>query len=254
MSRKYAGLILLVVILDTVAAALMLKLGGAGLRVLVGLPFALVLPGLALTSAAFPAGRLEVAERILLSLGLSLAVTTLGGLLLDLTPWGLRPRSWVALLGLITVVAGGVALARWRQHPAAATPGRSGLSWAQALVCGLAALVLVGALTLTVRGAEGQATVGFTQLWMTQADGGNAAVDIGLSNREPDPTEFRLQFEVDQRVRRTWTLTLQPGETWEQAVALPSDLPQAATIETVLYRGDSPSVVYRRVKLQRGQQ
>lgn len=252
MSRNLAGPTLAVAAAALVAA--LLAGGGAWLRVAVAVPFALVLPGLALTGAAFPAGRLATAERLLLSLGLSLAVIVLGGLLLNLTPWGLRVGSWAVLLSLTTAVAGGIGLARRRRQPAAVgTPGGRSLGWAQIALCGLAVLVLAGAMGLTVHGAQGQATVGFTQLWMTQGEGGGAA-NLGLSNREPATTEFRLQFEVDGRVRRSWTLSLAPGETWTQAVPLPSDLPQTATIEGVLYRGDAPSVVYRRVKLQRGQQ
>src|SRR3954471_19437230 len=104
-SRKYYGLILAVVLGDAIAIALFVALGGA-VRVLVALPFALVLPGLALTLALFPAGVPDGAERLLFSLGLSLAVTALGGLVLHLTLWGLRPASWTLLLGAITLAAG----------------------------------------------------------------------------------------------------------------------------------------------------
>jgi hypothetical protein len=256
-SRNYYGLILAVALGDAVAVALYFALGGGALRVIVALPFALVLPGLALTLALFPAGLLDTAERILFSLGLSLAVTALGGLVLHLTPWGLRPASWLALLGVITVAAGGTAFLRWRGQSRAtvARQPRLALTGAQALCCALAALVLAGALTMTVRGAQDQVPVGFTQLWITPASGAEAtAIQLGLSNREPDTTEFRVQFEVDGRVRRTWSPTLASGATWQETVPLPADIPQTATIEAVLYRADSPSTVYRRVKLQRGQQ
>src|SRR3954468_21171576 len=113
-SRKYCGLILAVVLGDALAIALFLALGGGAVRVLVALPFVLVLPGLALTAALFPTGALDVAERLLFSLGLSLAITALGGLVLQLTPWGLRPASWALLLGLVTLAAGAAAFLRWR--------------------------------------------------------------------------------------------------------------------------------------------
>jgi uncharacterized membrane protein len=255
-SRKYYGLILAVALGDAIAIALFLALGGGALRVLVALPFVLVLPGLALTLALFPAGALDTAERILFSLGLSLAVTALSGLALHLTPWGLRPATWATLLGHVTLAAGGAAYLRRRGRPraGAASPPRRGLTGAQALCCALAALVLAGTLTVTVRGAQDQVPVGFTQLWIVPASGDQASVQLGLSNREPDTTAFRVQFEVDGRVRRTWTPTLASGATWEETVPLPADIPPTATIEAVLYRADSPSTIYRRVQLQRGQQ
>ena len=48
---------------------------------------------------------------------------------------------------------------------------RRGLSGAQALCCALAALVLAGAMAVTVRGAQDQVPVGFTQLWIVPASG-----------------------------------------------------------------------------------
>src|SRR3954454_24445758 len=139
-SRKYYGLILAVVLGDAIAIALFVALGGGAVRVLVALPFALVLPGLALTLALFPAGALDGAERLLFSLGLSLAVTALGGLVLHLTPWGLRPASWALLLGAITLAAGVAAFLRRRGRPRVEGPvqPRRGLSGAQALCCALA--------------------------------------------------------------------------------------------------------------------
>jgi uncharacterized membrane protein len=255
-SRKYYGLILAVVLGDALAIALFLALGGGAVRVLVALPFVLVLPGLALTAALFPTGALDVAERLLFSLGLSLAITALGGLVLQLTPWGLRSASWALLLGLVTLAAGAAAFLRRRGRPRPEMIGQSrrGLSGAQALCCALAALVLAGAMAVTVRGAQDQVPVGFTQLWIVPAGGDQSSVELGLSNREPDTTGFRVQFEVDGKVRRTWAPTLASGATWSETVPLPTDIPQTATIEAVLYRADSPDTVYRRVKFQRGQQ
>src|SRR5258708_19924598 len=67
------------------------------------LPLVLVLPGYALTAALLPNRSLGVAERLMFSLGLSLAVVILGGLALNWTPFGLRAISWAVLLAGLTL-------------------------------------------------------------------------------------------------------------------------------------------------------
>jgi len=60
-------------------------------RVLIGVPFVLLFPGYTLICALFPRkGDLDGVERVALSIGLSLAVVPLMGLVLNYTPWGIR--------------------------------------------------------------------------------------------------------------------------------------------------------------------
>ncbi|MBT9164937.1 MAG: hypothetical protein DDT23_00948 [candidate division WS2 bacterium] len=61
------------------------------LRIILGLPFILFLPGYTFISALFPRKKdLDSIERIALSFGLSIAITPLIGLILNYTPWGIR--------------------------------------------------------------------------------------------------------------------------------------------------------------------
>ena len=60
-------------------------------RWIVGYIFLLFLPGFVVMQAMFPGGKdLDGIERFALSVGLSIAVTPLIGLLLNYTPWGIR--------------------------------------------------------------------------------------------------------------------------------------------------------------------
>ena len=253
-NRNYTGLVLAIVLGEVLIGALAFARGGAAVWVLVALPLVFILPGFALTLALFPGRTLGGPERALFSLGQSLAIAAIGGLLLHLTPWGLRPATWAALLGTITLVAGGIGLVRRRASlpDPGHTHARGGLTVAQAMFFALAAVVLSGALVITVRGAQEQETVGFTQIWMVQA--GPTSTDkirVGVSNHEPATTQFRLQLLVEGQPRQDWTLQLATNGTWETAVDLPADLAPTADVEAVLYRGDTPEVVYRRVKLGR---
>jgi len=73
-------------------------------RWILGSLFILFLPGYTLIEALFPKrGDLGGIERFALSIGLSLAVTPLIGLLLNYTPWGIRLNPIVISLTLITL-------------------------------------------------------------------------------------------------------------------------------------------------------
>lgn len=105
------------------------------LRVLLGLPFLLVLPGYALVSALFPEagpsdadadddldkpwiGRIDGLERAALSFGLSIAIVPVVGLGLHFTPWGIQLVPILVTLSLVTLALVAVAVRRRRRVPA----------------------------------------------------------------------------------------------------------------------------------------
>jgi len=101
---------LLVVIILTIVAVVLVFIVPSQwlpLRVLT-LPLAFVLPGYALMRALFPGKPFGNAERITFSLGISVSIVILGGLVLNSTTFGLQARSWAVLLGVITLTASAV--------------------------------------------------------------------------------------------------------------------------------------------------
>lgn len=119
----------------TVGAVFLPIVSTTPLRIVLGLPFALFLPGYAFIAALFPeAGAsqtidsetttdslvprpgngIDGLERIVLSFGLSIAITPLIGLVLNFTPWGIRLAPVVtAISGFILLVTVIAALRRW---------------------------------------------------------------------------------------------------------------------------------------------
>lgn len=111
------------------------------LRLVLGFPFALFVPGYALVAALFPRGGelgapgdgaepasesraarpmddgLGGLERVAFSVGTSIVLVTLIGLTLNFTPWGVRPVPVVAALGGLTLALVGVAARRRRRLP-----------------------------------------------------------------------------------------------------------------------------------------
>ncbi len=84
-------------------------------RYVLGTIFVLFIPGYTLIEALYPEEKdLTPLERLALSIGLSLAVTPLIGLVLNYTPWGIRLEPILASLTLFTLTI--LFLAAWRKH------------------------------------------------------------------------------------------------------------------------------------------
>lgn len=86
-------------------------------RLILGLPFILFIPGYILVFAFFPFKRSEkgisVIERIALSLGISVAIVPLFGLGLNFSPWGIRLEPLLLIICLFIFGVGSVGLYRW---------------------------------------------------------------------------------------------------------------------------------------------
>jgi uncharacterized membrane protein len=84
-------------------------------RVVLGLPLVLVLPGFSAVCAVLPGRQLSWGERVLASLGASMAITVCVSVLLAATPIGLSTGSAAAALGVGTAVAAAYAWMRTRR-------------------------------------------------------------------------------------------------------------------------------------------
>lgn len=230
---------------------------GSIVRLVFALPLVLFLPGYAITAALLPAGLPGKAERLLFSLGLSVVVTALSGLILNLTPWGLRTGAWAILLAVIVVLAGSVARKRGRTEvtiSATLVARYFRLRLRDGLFLGLAILVTGAAVGLTRLPASPNGFTGYTQLWMTPSSPGNPSeFRLGLKSAEFTETRYRLQVRVGDQVVQEWPeVTLKPGETWETEIRLQGDQFGTGPIVADLYKLDNPATIYRHVKLWRG--
>jgi len=77
------------------------------IRYILGSVFVLLLPGYSLIKTLFPTREIDNIERTALSIGMSLALVPLVGLLLNYTPWGIRltpiTLSLLALTATLTI-------------------------------------------------------------------------------------------------------------------------------------------------------
>jgi len=209
----------------------------------VGLFFA---PGY-LWSEAILSHRIPGVERALTTAGMALIFPILGGFMF----YGLRiplfESAWIALLVVLTllgVVA--VAIARLREAPGRPEarrkqqPGQSGSLVLHSFIFGIAAVIGLGSVAYSVKSAEAQKFPGFTQLWMAQIvpggqsyQGSSAATaqnpqayanhattaHLEVTNHEGVPEQYELKLVENKKVAKTWTITLNDGQTWEQTIA-----------------------------------
>lgn len=258
--------ILVVIILTIVAVVLVFIIPPAWLPLrILALPLAFVLPGYALMSALFPGKPFGNAERLIFTLGISLSIVILSGLVLNITPFGLQARSWAVFLGVITLGACAVAILRKRKQEEV-PERRSGFkdisfSFRQAVLLGIAALIVGGAFAVSIVGAQQQAQSGFTQLWMLPASTTskvNNSVNLGVSNKESTPLQYHLAVDINGKVIKDWpAIDLSPNQQWKFTLVLQKSLlaTSAATpakIEALLYKTNDPKTIYRHVVLWLG--
>jgi uncharacterized membrane protein len=226
---------------------------------ILALPLLFVLPGYTLIEALFHQKLLNSTYRLVLSLGLSLTLAILGGLMLNVLPGGLQSLSWAVFLGLLTTVFALFAayLRRRVQGREVQVQGarpqrqRLGLNISAYLV-GLAITVAILSVLYAVSGVEQQPHPGFTQLWMLPdaQTGTSNAVRLGVRNFEATGVTYRVTITMNGKLVRTWSsVVLKPEQTWNQVVLIPSSGAHSLYIEAQLYRLDQPQSVYRNVHL-----
>jgi hypothetical protein len=249
---------LVVAILAQAAMLIILAAPPMPVQLLFGLLLVFVLPGHALTAALFPAEDLRLSERVLMAVGLSLVVSVLSALLLNLISAGLQASSWAVLLSVITVAALIPASHRqpWRKRStlklreAVREVGdlRSSLLFGAALLIAGAAIVMSwnGARTLDARYT-------FTQMWIQPTGSTDRAAEVHVRNMERQPLEYRLVLTAGSaQVGQPSSFRLQPGQEWRSVATLPPRPLVGDRVVAALYRQDEPGNVYRRVELSRG--
>ena len=221
--------------------------------IILALPLVLVLPGYTLTEALFHKRSLDASHRLVFSLGLSLAIDILSGLVLNLLPIGLQAISWAMFLGLLTAVFSLLAMYLRRGALVNVTqPLRFHFSISRFVVFGLAMVVAALSILLAVIGVIQQPHPGFTQLWMLPAvqAGKSCDVRLGVHSFESTPVTYRITMTVEQAQTTTWpSITLASEQEWDRLVPVPPKATDNVLVEVQLYRVDKPQAAYREVSV-----
>jgi uncharacterized membrane protein len=266
MRQRSTDLLAAIAITPVAMVAMLVPATPAPVKVILGIVVVLVLPGYAVTAACIPdrSLRVRVPEYVCLTLGVSLSITVVGGLLLEAIR-RLDGITWSILLGGITLVASAVALKRRSvvdaRHP---QPGQFssalpdiGRMLRRGLWLGLVVLMVAGAFAISINGAVNQQrSQQSTQLWMLPSGtrGPEQRVQVGLTNMQPTTTSYNLEVLASGKPVKQWpSIKLEPDEAWQTTLALPqSGAAPGTTVEAVLYLQQAPSTPYRTVDLRLG--
>jgi hypothetical protein len=202
-SRREA---LLVAVYAVVVAAFLLLDPPTVLAGIVGAPLVLLAPGLALVMALDLDGESEFPlRRLILSIALSVAVTALGGIVVNVIA-PLDRTSWAIFLVVFTCSCCAVAV--WREHEAAATPVAAAIEWIPGrggkgggrrwagfavAVC----LILAGAATLTQITGSNAYDSPLIELGAHPVSGPRGEVEISVANETDHAERLRLTYRED---------------------------------------------------------
>ena len=230
----------------------------AFIRIPVSLTFLLLAPGYAVAAALFPQ-RTDVdgAERLALTLGLSVVSIPLLGLLFNALPWGINLRPMSIGLSAFTLIALTAALQRRlnlepeQRFFCRYTPFRRPLSLLLGIGLAFAAVVVTAqvlrppplATEFYVLGSEGRLE-GFPQ---TLRPGQPFSLVVGVGNHDGETQSYRIQTSFSATT--IGVPELSEGQVWEGALRLQAPAGQGRTKLTLeLYRADEPTP-YRSLEL-----
>jgi uncharacterized membrane protein len=248
MSRQLSRSTWFVVAVITAVIIAMMVLYPNNLWSILSIPLVLFVPGFIVTMILFPWSRLSIPERLLLSIGLSIALVALGGLILNLTPWGLQPSSlWIAfVVGLVIGIAILFYARRTWWREGIAFPKNANFNARQWVLMALAALMAVMAFRVARTPAPQNGLEGYTLL-SAQAAGTPNSIRLGVRSEEFKETKYQIKYQFNGKVHDGPMLDLNPGQTWEQVVSIPVEDLGGKSFTVLLYRLDKPTDVYRYV-------
>jgi len=244
------------------------------IRIVLGLPFILLLPGYMLVAALYPGKEdLDSIARAALSFGLSIAIVPLIGLALNYSPWGIRLNPILAFVSLFIVMGAGAAIYRRQALPPEEAfainfpmPRWSQVRLARVALAFALALCLLGlgaaaAFLATSRGSSER----FTEFYILGPDGraegypqtlglgDSLTVILGVVNHEGADAAYEIEATVDgQAASLIDSARLKDGERWEESVTLvPHQAGNSQKVEFLLHKEEMDGVdeAYRTVHL-----
>jgi uncharacterized membrane protein len=191
---------------------------GDTLRIILGLPIIVFIPGYVLFSALFPTKKTErgidIVERIALGIGLSLIIVALIGVGLNYTPLDIQPTSSSFFLLLFIICVGAIAIYRWFKtapderftlslHVSLKKPENN---VDKALIVVLIAVIIIALATFVYVAITPKPVKTFTEFYLLGPDGRavdypenlirgeNATATIGITNHEDKTTEYTIEI------------------------------------------------------------
>jgi hypothetical protein len=213
---RYADLLLIIIIALAATDAVGLD-APSYLRFIPVVPLVLFVPGYLLVGALFPTAHLSGLERVLISVGSSIALVILTGLALALLGLPLVPFLWTVALASIAVI-GALIVGLRRARAGYRRPGiQFSISRLDALFLVVAGVSLVGILAwdaVTTAQMEGPPPA---QLWLLPADGGAPVAQLGVRAGSPGGN-YMVRLTSSGVPLYEYDISLAASEIWVMTV------------------------------------
>jgi uncharacterized membrane protein len=235
------------------------------LRIALGILFIIFFPGYTLLSALFPKrDDLGNVERLALSLGLSIAVVPLIGLILNYTPWGIQVYPIAISIAIFITVTSAVGWYRQRKLPEAnrlsitikaSLPNWTGMSKLdRGLSISLAVAIVAALSCLGYVVATPKQSEKFTEFYILNIEGKaedypsevalgeSVNIIIGVINNEHETASYRVDITIDGAENsQVYVGTLAHEEKWEESISfVPQVAGKKSKVEFHLYKnGDA---------------
>jgi uncharacterized membrane protein len=218
------------------------------IRVILGLICLLFVPGYAIMAVFFPSKHeMDGAKRIALSIGMSIVVVILCGLILTRSPWGMRVD--VILIGISGLAAICCAVAFWRRSNLPPDTGmQRHLAWLSPLMMGLWAVVAIAGLMYAA--TKLRAEESFTEFYILGPSDMAEGYPYEVSNEEPITLILGIvnheQIDVQYSIEREGTdqeqiasPRLNHGQKWEKTYTFTlTEVGESQKVTFLLYKGD----------------
>jgi hypothetical protein len=191
-------------------------------RVILAVPFCLLLPGYLIRAAVFAQAQLEPGPRLMLVPALSLIALVLSSLLLNEFPGGLQKGTWVGWLLFLDIAMALVADRRRRAQGGAPMQGlhrQIRLRRVDATVIGLAAVVAIGAYVASRLPLSAKNVVGYESLSVLP-NATDTGVTVSAKSGREHTYGYVLDVSVGTRRVLSRSLRLAPGADYALKVGL----------------------------------
>lgn len=259
--------LLLINILSILLAIIITVIPSNILRIIIGLPFVLFLPGYTLLTALFPTkSALDSIERVALSFGLSLAVVPIIAYILNFIPWGISIYSVLISIAIFIAITSTVGWYHQRGlagvEKLSSSFGSSltllgGQSFANKILSIILILVILVAMGTLGYFIAGPKTVEkYTEFYIVGPEGEakgypdelvlgeEAGIIMCIVNHEHETVSYWVEVTIGAtKLNEIGEIMLEHDGRWEQEIGfIPTDIGDNQKVEFFLYKqGQSES-------------
>ncbi len=235
-------------------------------KVLIGLPYVLFVPGYLMTTVFFPkSDNIEGFARLTLSVGLSIIIVPLIGLINNYLPWGITLLPMMISLTVFNIIFIVLGWLIRKKLPAKQRFSIQSILKQEfkknrimnSLMLFVCFTILITLICIIFAPNKSDC---FTQFYITGQDGtasgypkilttGKAEfVKLNVENNENKKTDYKIVIKIDGSITQTKNISLNHLEKWDDVISIISNTPKdAVKVDFVLYKDNEFKTPYRQL-------